>query len=82
MSYNNKKSSAKLGSLASETLQSNNSSSIAKSLAASVLSQTNTGKQTSGKMETVASNVMKSSKYNTNTKSLAASVLSQSNKKR
>ena len=82
MSYNRKQSSSKLGSVASKILQSNSSSSIAKSLAASVLSQTSTGKQTSGRMESSASNVLKSTKYNSTTKSLAASVLSQSNKER
>ena len=61
-------------------MRSNNSSQIQKSLAASVLSQRNTGKITGKAMETKASMVMNSNKYSGTTKSLAASVLSQSDK--
>ena len=60
----------------------NNSSQIQKSLAASVLSQRNTGKITGKAMEAKASMVMNSNKYSGTTKSLAASVLSQSDKNR
>ena len=51
-------------------------------LAASVLSQRNTGKITGKTMETKASMVMNSNKYSGTTKSLAASILSQSDKNR
>ena len=67
---------------ASKIMRSNNSSQIQKSLAASVLSQRNTGKITGKAMETKASMVMNSNKYSGTTKSLAASVFSQSDKNR
>lgn len=79
---NKKKSSRKVTSLAVDTLKDKTSSATAKSLAASVLSQSNTSKQTGADMETKASRVLKSNKYNDETKTFAASVLSQSNKKR
>lgn len=53
-----------------------------KSLAASVLSQTDPLKQTGAHMEDIASRVLQSEKYSDKTKSFAASVLSQSNKNR
>jgi hypothetical protein len=55
---------------------------VAKSLAASALSQRNAGHQTGSRMEDVASRVLDASKYNSETKALAGSVLSQSNKGR
>ena len=55
---------------------------IAKKLAASALSQSNTNKQTGKELETEASNVLKSNKYSDDTKGLAASLVSQSNKQR
>ncbi|MGN0408910.1 MAG: hypothetical protein ACI4E3_00735 [Candidatus Fimousia sp.] len=79
---NNKISGQKLASNASEIMRSKNSSQIQKSLAASVLSQRNSGKMTGKAMETKASTVLKSNKYSNTTKSLAASVLSQSDKTR
>lgn len=79
---NNKISGQKLASNASEIMRSKNSSQIQKSLAASVLSQRNSGKMTGKAMETKASTVLKSNKYSNTTKSLAASVLSQSDKNR
>jgi len=79
---NKKQSSNELGSMASEILQDPNSSEIAKKLAASTLSQTNSSKQTGSEMETIASDVLKSNKYSDITKALAGSVLSQSNKDR
>jgi high-affinity Fe2+/Pb2+ permease len=82
MSKNKKSSSDKITKLAAETLNDQNSSDIAKSLAGSVLSQSGTDKETSGEMEDKASKVLQSEKYSENTKSLAASVLSQSNKDR
>lgn len=79
---NNKISGQKLASNASDIMRSNRSSLIQKSLAASVLSQRNSGNMTGKKMETKASKVLKSNKYSDITKSLAASVLSQSDKNR
>lgn len=79
---NSKKTSQKMASDAAKTLSNVKSSKIQKTLAASVLAQTNTDKQTGENMETIASNVLKSDKYNDTTKSLAASVLAQSNKDR
>ncbi len=82
MSKNTKQSSPKVAHLAATTLNDPNASQTAKSLAASVVAQTNTGKQTGKELETLASQVLQSSKYSDDTKSLAASVLSQSNKER
>ena len=79
---NKKSSGQKLSTQASKIMRSNNSCQIQKSLAASVLSQRNTGKITGKAMETKASMVMNSNKYSGTTKSLAASVLSQSDKNR
>ena len=75
---NKKQSSKAMGSLAAQVLQDKESSEIAKKLAGSVLSQTNTENQPSKEMETTASEILKSNKYNKLTKSLAASILSQS----
>lgn len=82
MSINTKKTSSRIGKLAAETLQDSNSSKIAKSLAASALSQRSGDKQTGAMMEEVASKVLKSDRYASETKELAASVLSQSLKSR
>ncbi|HEX8541084.1 MAG TPA: hypothetical protein VF671_05210 [Pseudomonas sp.] len=82
MSKNIKQSSAKVAKLASETLRDPNASAIAKSLAASTLAQSNTGKQTSAEMEAKAGRVLQSEKYSDDTKALAGSVVSQSNKDR
>lgn len=82
MSRNSKQSSPKVAKLASETLQNKGSSQVAKQLAASVLSQSSTGKQTGAVMETTASKVLSSDKYSDDTKTLAASVLAQANKER
>ena len=79
---NKKSSGQKLSTQASKIMRSNNSSQIQKSLAASVLSQRNTGKITGKAMEAKASMVMNSNKYSGTRKSLAASVLSQSDKNR
>lgn len=54
---NKKSSGQKLSTQASKIMRSNNSSQIQKSLAASVLSQRNTGKITGKAMETKASMV-------------------------
>ena len=82
MSTNIKSTSSNEASLAVKILSDPKSSDIAKSLAASVLSQTHTDKQTGSEMEDIAARVLSSDKYNEDTKSLAASVLSQSNKER
>lgn len=79
----NKKSTSKpIATLASKTLNNPKSSAVAKRLAGSALSQSNTNKQTGASLEGVASKILQSQKYNNTTKKLAASVLSQSNKKR
>lgn len=82
MSQNMKQTSSRVGRLASETLQSSSSSQVAKSLAASALSQCSGNKQTGAKMEDKAARVLASDRYANNTKELAASVLSQANKQR
>jgi hypothetical protein len=82
MSKNTKQSSPKVATLASETLRDPHASAIAKSLAASALSQSSTSKETGKAMETKASQVLQSEKYSGTTKTLAASVLSQSDKLR
>jgi hypothetical protein len=79
---NTKKTSKQVASLAAKTLQSNQSSKIAKKVAASALSQVNGSHQTGKNMETKASEILQSSKYSSDTKIMAASILSQSNKKR
>ena len=82
MPKNSKQSTPKVAAVAAKTLSNPNASEVAKTLAASVVSQSNTGKQTGAKMETIASKVLHSEKYSETTKSLAGSVLSQSNKNR
>ena len=82
MGKNTKQSSPGMAAKAAKTLANPNASDIAKSLAASVVSQANTKKQTGADMETTASKVLQSPKYSEDTKELAASVLSWSNKKR
>lgn len=82
MSKNTKQTSSQIGRLASETLQSNSSSQVAKSLAASALSQRSGDRQTGARMEDTAARVLASDHYAKGTKVLAASVLSQSNKQR
>lgn len=82
MSKNTKQTSTRIGRLASETLQSNRSSQVAKSLAASALSQRSGDRQTGAKMEDTAARVLASERYAKDTKALAASVLSQANKQR
>jgi hypothetical protein len=57
-------------------------SAIAKSLAASALSQTHTKNQTGAQMEHKASLVLHSDKYSKDTRTLAASVVAQANKER
>lgn len=82
MSKNTKQTSTRIGRLASETLQSSSSSQVAKSLAASALSQRSGDRQTGSRMEDTAARVLASDHHAKNTKVLAASVLSQANKQR
>jgi hypothetical protein len=82
MSKNTKQTSTRIGRLASETLQRASSSQVAKSLAASALSQRSGDRQTGAKLEDTAARVLASERYAKDTKELAASVLSQANKQR
>jgi len=82
MSKNTKQTSTQIGRLASETLQSSSASKVAKSLAASALSQRSGDRQTGGKMEDTAARVLASDHFAKATKVLAGSVLSQANKQR
>lgn len=79
---NRKETSGSIASKAGAVLANPRSSETAKSLAASALSQSGTGRQTGARMEDKASQVLSSGRYSATTKSLAGSVLSQSNKKR
>lgn len=82
MPKNTKQTSARIATLASEVLQNDRASQIAKSLAASALAQRNGGKQTGAEMEDLAARVLSISRYADETKALAASVLAQANKAR
>ena len=82
MSKNTKQTSGRVASLASETLRSGSTSNVAKTLAASALSQRGIAKQTGSTTEDLAAKVLASPKYAQDTKVLAASVLSQSNRER
>ncbi|MBL4918665.1 MULTISPECIES: hypothetical protein [Rhodobacterales] len=82
MATNRKSTSNGVASLAADTLFKPGSSHIARKLAGSALSQSNTNRQTGAKMEDLASKVLRSDRYSERTKTLAGSVLSQSNKKR
>lgn len=79
---NLKKTSKKVTQIVTKVLNDDKSSKIQKSLAGSLLSQTNTLKETGKIMEEKASMILKSSKFNEISKSLAGSIISQSNKKR
>jgi len=79
---NTKQTSTRVASTAGRTLSNGNTSPLQKSLAASALSQSGTGKQTGKTMETKASQAVRSGTTNATTKTLAASLVSQSNKKR
>ncbi|AME24243.1 MAG: hypothetical protein M3O74_06480 [Pseudomonadota bacterium] len=82
MSVNTKQTSKVVATLASKTLHDPKASAIAKSLAASALSQTHTKNQTGAQMEHKASLVLHSDKYSKDTRTLAASVVAQANKER
>ena len=82
MSVNTIQTSKVVATLASHTLHDPKASVIAKSLAASALSQSHTKNQTGAEMEHKAAQVLESNKYSKETKTLAASVVAQSNKER
>jgi len=82
MSKNTKQTSTRIGRLASETLHNSSASQVAKSLAASALSQRGGDRQTGAKMEDTAARVLAGDRYAKETKELAASVLSQASKQR
>jgi hypothetical protein len=82
MSVNTKQTSKVVATLASHTLHDPKASAIAKSLAASALSQSHTQNQTGAEMEHKAGQVLHSNKYSKDTKTLAASVVAQANKER
>jgi hypothetical protein len=82
MSVNTKQTSKIVATLAAQTLHDPKASAIAKSLAASALSQSHTQHQTGAHMEHVAGQVLESNKYSKDTKTLAASVVAQANKER
>ncbi|WLI11674.1 MULTISPECIES: hypothetical protein [Pseudomonas] len=82
MSKNSKKSSPRVSSLASKVLRDKESSAIAKSLAASVISQAGSDKQSGAKMETKASQALQDKRLSKTTRTLAASVVSQSSNER
>lgn len=82
MPKNPKQTSVQIAKLAAETLQNKQASQVAKSLAASALSQRSSDKQTGAKMEDIAARVLANDRYAKGTKELAASVLSQANKQR
>nr|WP_290224083.1 hypothetical protein [Trichocoleus desertorum] len=74
----NRRSSAEMARLASEVMQNGRYSDAARSLAASVLSQSaNEQRQTSAEMASLASTVLNDSSYSQTARDLAASVLSQ-----
>ncbi|TPG74662.1 hypothetical protein [Pseudomonas arsenicoxydans] len=82
MSKNSKKSSPGVSSLASKVLRDSQSSAIAKSLAASVISQADPDKQTGAGMEAKASQALQDKRSSETTRTLAASVVSQSSNDR
>lgn len=82
MSKNSKQTSSRIATLASETLHDKQASQIARSLAASALSQRNAAHQTGAEIEDLASRALRNERSSDVTKELAASVLSQANKER
>lgn len=73
-----KKTSSTVASHAARALTDNSTSAIAKTLAASALSQVNPAHRTGASTEDLAARVLASDKYSKQTKEFAASVLSQS----
>ena len=72
-----KQTGSGIASTASKILQDGRYGSTAKSLAASVLSQTGNGKATSSKMATLASQVLQNDQASNAAQSVAASALAQ-----
>ena len=66
-----------VASTASRSLSSSGSSATQKSIAASVLAQSGTGKQTSAAVATKASNALNDGRTNATTRKLSGSALSQ-----
>jgi len=79
---NTKQTSGDVGKLAAQTLRDPQASAIAKSLAASALSQSSNTRQTGAAMEAKASRALANERSSDTTKTLAATVVSQSNKGR
>ena len=79
---NTKKTSPAVATIASQTLRDPGASDIQKSLAASALAQSRTGKQTGADMEAKAGKALDRDNSAATTKILAASLVSQSNKSR
>lgn len=79
---NTKQTSSRVASTAGRSLSNGSASPLQRSLAASALAQSGTGKQTGKAMETKASQAVRSGTTSATTKTLAASLVSQSNKKR
>jgi hypothetical protein len=77
---NKKNTSNNVATTAAKILSDSKSSTQAKQLAGSALSQVNKGNETSPKMEKIASRVLDNPNSSTIAKKLAGSVLSQSNK--
>lgn len=71
------KSSPSVASTAGKVLQDPNASALQKSLAASVIAQSRTGKETSPEMATKAAEALQDGRVNDTTLTLAGSVLSQ-----
>ncbi|MBB49289.1 MAG: hypothetical protein CMK88_00910 [Pseudomonadales bacterium] len=82
MAKNPKETSSDVSSLASEVLRDPHASQIAKSLAASALSQSSSSKETGKAMEERASKALSSERSSEVVKTLAGSIVSQSRKSR
>jgi hypothetical protein len=76
-----KETSKKVASQAAKILSNDSSSKIAKTLAASALSQAGEDKTTSPKVAEIAAKALQSPKYSDLTKTTAGSVLSQADQK-
>lgn len=82
MSFNDKKTSSEIATLASNVLQDPNSSTDGKSFAGSALSQVNGERQTGANLEALAARALQNPHSTSNERSLAGSILAQSNKER
>jgi hypothetical protein len=77
---NRKATSSRVASTASKILSNPKSSTTAKKLAGSALSQVNKTHETSAELEKLASKVLDNPQSSVDAKTLAASILSQSKK--